>query len=266
MLPTSDKRPFTFKRIKFTKPSLAFLPFSIEFFCYCHRFLCIYFQFAGSQFFQFLHWEEPENPKGLVDNSEQWVKHLFKALFREINPRVQTYHSVQGQGPPFALWLAHNINNSRYWILNRVNKTHISFRSLHKLFFKSLEQDRYRECLAESGLCNCLQAFLPPYTSGKEPGTLCDWRAGSSSSWRPRCHLHGCGSLWWKTELADRGATKWKYHKGTWKPSSSAQWSWQRKRKPPLQHFVFVAPMVFLSIHIKPSKMEPRTMFPQTYP
>lgn len=71
MLSILDKRPFTFKRIKFTKPSLAFLPFSIEFFCYCHRFLCIYFQFAGSQFFQFLHWEEPENPKGLVGNSEQ---------------------------------------------------------------------------------------------------------------------------------------------------------------------------------------------------
>lgn len=177
---------------------------------------------------------------------------------------MQTYHSVQGQGPPFALWLAHNINNSRYRILNRVSKTHVSFRSLHKLFFKSLEQDRYRQCLAESGLCNYLQAFLPPYTSGKGPGMLCDWRADFSSSWKPRCHLHGRGSLWWTTELADRGATKWKYHKGTWKPSSSAQWLWQRKRKPPLQHFVLVASMFFFSIHIKPWKMKPRTVFPQT--
>lgn len=38
----------------------ALLPLSIKFFCYFHGFLCIYFQFAGSQFLKFLCWEEPE--------------------------------------------------------------------------------------------------------------------------------------------------------------------------------------------------------------
>ena len=78
------------------------------------------------------------------------------------------------------------------------------------MFFKHLERDRGRKYWAGTGLHNYLQAFLPPYTSGKGPGTLCDWRAGSSSSWRPRCHLHDRVSLRWTTDLSDAVVTQWK--------------------------------------------------------
>lgn len=59
--------------------------------------------------------------KKSVCASFEMVSKISAQSFFPISPfiRVQTYHSVQGQGPPFALWLAPNLNNSRYRILNK---------------------------------------------------------------------------------------------------------------------------------------------------